>query len=312
MMATPASLRETYPILSWRPVWDIACCYVPIAAVIYLVLNVSWWFYPLGAVVVANRLLMLSLLSHEGLHGNLLRSKKWNDFVGRWLCGFPSMLSFSKYKRLHGLHHWAIGSERWDPDRNLYDVYPVSFEGYIWGTIKNLLTFRIALRFMQYYVLPEKARLKPKLFFSGDQDLVGFLCFHTVILIGVISLGWFWPYEFLYVFPVTFLLQPYVILMGGLQHGPIQPGTQPELVSRSIRGPAWLMELLLPCHIHFHAEHHLNSTVPHYWLAQFSSDLEAQGVLVWKESYKESLSGLFASELTIARSETDHRDSYVS
>jgi fatty acid desaturase len=293
-MAALSSTRKSYPILFWRPLWDIAVCYIPIVLAMMAVLKISWWLYPIAAFVVANRLLKLSLLSHEGLHGNLSSNKFWNEWIGRWLCGYPSMLSFSKYRSLHGLHHWAIGSERWDPDRNLYEIYPVTANGYFLGTLKNLFTFRIALRFMDYYVFPEAARRKQlKLFFSGDSDLKGFIALHLIILAAVIYFGCFWNYELLYVFPVTFLLQPYVILMGGLQHGPIREGKQPELVSRSIRGPSWLMEILLPCHIHYHAEHHMNSSVPHYWLPQFSRDLESQGVPVWKENYAEALGALF-------------------
>jgi fatty acid desaturase len=300
---TRVSNRKFYPIIAWRAYWGIGTCYFPIAAAVYLVLGISWWFYPLAAFVIANRLLKLSLLAHEGLHGNLSANRFWNDWIGRWLCAYPSMISFTKYRRLHQMHHWAVGSEKWDPDRNLYDVYPVSPGKYLSGTLGILFSFRMALRFAQYYVLPEGARLKrPGLLFSGENDLKGFLAFHLIAISVAIYLGYFLKFELLYVFPVTFVLQPYVILMGGLQHGPVQPGRKPELVSRSIRGSEWLMEILLPCNIHFHAEHHLDFTVPHYWLRKFSKDLNSQGVPVWKESYVESMRTLFGPQGSAERS----------
>lgn len=51
--------------------------------------------------------------------------------------------------------------------------------------------------------------------------------------------------------------------------------------------------MLLPLDINFHAEHHYNSNVPHYWLKKYSEDLEEDGERIWSESYTRAVNNLF-------------------
>ncbi|MBN8540705.1 MAG: fatty acid desaturase [Deltaproteobacteria bacterium] len=113
-----------YPVLSWRCVYDITFAWFAIAACWFLVLSISWWLYPLACPIIANRLLALSLIGHEGLHRTVYGNSWANDWLARYFCAFPTLISFSKYRRLHLLHHSSAGCDHCDPDRHLYDFYP--------------------------------------------------------------------------------------------------------------------------------------------------------------------------------------------
>ncbi len=295
-------MNETalYPIRPWRTIYDIFVSYAVIALAVASVYVVSWWLYPVVAVIVANRILALSLLCHEGLHGNLHPNLKVNDFIGRYFCAFPTFISFSKYRRLHLLHHGTVGSDKWDPDRHLYASYPMTLSRFLWIQFSRLVTFRTLIDFLAYYtefpeLLTRKRLANGKLFvFSSRSDLIPFLLFHLIVMSLVVGLGYGADYLLLITLPVLLITQPYVLLMGGLQHGPTR-SLGPSGVSRSIRGSRIYMWLLLPVDICFHGEHHKNASVPHYWLKTYARDLEGQGENLWKSSYREALVDLFSS-----------------
>lgn len=292
------NLRKRYPLKNWRPFFDIGLCYLIIALAIYGSLRFPV-MYLLSIFIIANRILALSLICHEGLHGNLFLHPKLNNFVGRWLCAFPTFISFSKYRKLHLLHHRTLGHEVADPDKHLYDQFPMSLGRYLWHEFINLITLKTCYKFIIYYTeFPEilnskdtwRNRIK-KIRVSGD--FVEFFIFYIALVALLIYLGVFKYFVIFINVPLFFIVQPYVLLMGGLQHGPIQKDESLLLKSRSIRGPKWLMEILLPLDINYHAEHHYNSNIPHYWLKDYSKELEEKGEKIWNENYSQAVNNLF-------------------
>jgi fatty acid desaturase len=293
-------LSTSYPIYPWRPLWDIGHCWFVIAAMIYLSFKVPI-LYPICLLVIANRYLALSLIGHEGLHGNLSPNKKLNDFLGRYFCSFPSMTSFSKYRRLHFIHHRALSHTKWDPDLHLYNFYPYTGWRFFWNLFFRTITLRTFLDFAVYYSeFPEFINLKKtisgKLWVtSKESDFPQFILFASIILSTVIYFGWFIPYLLFYVIPFVFIVQPYVLVMGGLQHGLIFDQKEVKDKSRTVVGHRWAMSALLPLNINYHAEHHLYPNVPHYQLSRLSQDLKVQAVNFNHDPYWPTLNRLFSS-----------------
>jgi fatty acid desaturase len=288
-----------YPIKFWRSLWDILACWMVIGACIGLCIWGSWWFYPVALVVIANRLLALSLVCHEGLHGTLSHHRRWNDFLGRYFCAYPTLISFSRYRRLHLLHHGALSGKNWDPDRHLYSDFPVRPGAYFSDLFWRVITFKNSWSFMQYYTdIPELMKIRgwslapSRLHKSSDWK--SFLLFQ-VVMVGIVVV-FHWEYEFIlfYWLPIILVMQPYVILMGGLQHGPVRHSEVSGGPSRTIVGSGWYMWLALPLNINYHGEHHHNPEVPHYHLKKYSEDLEHQGTYYWRESYLQALRALFS------------------
>lgn len=287
-------MESRYPILPWRAGYDIFASWLVIVGAWYAVLSVSWWLYPIACIVIANRILALSLICHEGLHRSLHPNNWMNDFLGRYFCAFPTFISFSRYRRLHLLHHSSVGSDRWDPDRHLYDFYPQSKSDFFKRLGVRVLTLQTAYDFILYFTeIPATLRRKSLSDVIGPHsDFLPFVFFQLTLLGLLIALGMLPEYLLLYLLPFILITQPYVMLMGGLQHGPL-PAASHENVSRTVAGSKIYMWLLLPLDINFHAEHHLDPSVPHYWLKQMSADLREAGRTLWTESYRSSLQSLF-------------------
>ena len=177
-------MKKNFRILFWRAPYDILMCWLVIACSIVATVQISYWLYPLAAILIANRLLALSLLCHEGLHGNLSPNKKWNDFMGRYLCAFPCLISFSKYRRLHVLHHSSVGSDHWDPDRYLYNFFPTNLKIYLSQQVHQLFSGKTSWNFILYYTeIPEFLNiLRGKIQFRSlnrSSDLIPFLGFYA-------------------------------------------------------------------------------------------------------------------------------------
>lgn len=287
-----------YPLKFWRPLWDILLCWAVIAAAVSICIWVSWWFYPLALMLIANRLLALSLVCHEGLHGTLSENRQWNDFLGRYICAFPTLISFNRYRRLHLLHHSAIGGKSWDPDRHLYFNFPECPSAFFRSLIWRVVTLKNSLAFMQYYTdLPELMSVlrgsSPIGRIHKSSDWKSFLLFQAVVLGMVLFFHWEFYFILFYLIPVIFVMQPYVILMGGLQHGPARASDVVGGPSRSIEGDFWYIWFFLPLNINYHAEHHRNPGVPHYYLKKFAGELRGDGVRIWSESYLQAVRSLF-------------------
>ncbi len=77
----------------------------------------SMWFYPLAVLVVGSRQRALASLLHESCHKTFSRHRGLNNFIGRWLAGYPIFQSHAAYVKSHVLdHHTFLGDETRDPD----------------------------------------------------------------------------------------------------------------------------------------------------------------------------------------------------
>ena len=64
-------------------------------------------------------------LGHEAAHRLLFTNKRLNDFVGRWILGYPAFISTDLYRRGHMAHHKDEFGPN-EPDMNLYNGYPIT------------------------------------------------------------------------------------------------------------------------------------------------------------------------------------------
>src|SRR5665213_3155948 len=84
------------------------------------------WLVWIAALVLMGRAhAQFAALMHAAAHRLLFRNRKANDFVGRWLLGFPSFTPIDAYRRGHMAHHREeFGPD--EPDIPLYRGYPIS------------------------------------------------------------------------------------------------------------------------------------------------------------------------------------------
>ncbi len=87
------------------------------------------WIGPLawlpGLILLGRAHAQLAALMHEAAHRLLFRDRRLNDWVGRWIVGYPSFASTDAYRRVHMAHHrQEFGPD--EPDLPLYNGYPIT------------------------------------------------------------------------------------------------------------------------------------------------------------------------------------------
>ena len=136
--------------------------------------------YPITFLVIANRQFANYLVGHDGIHGLITRNKVLNDFLGRFLCLNPVFVSFESYQVNHMAHHEFLGTQV-DPDKALFNFYPINFKKYIYGLFVYFISFKLLNDFISYFT-PFRLMLKSrnwKNFFNFD--VISFVLFHVLL-----------------------------------------------------------------------------------------------------------------------------------
>src|SRR5688572_10513227 len=61
--------------------------------------------YVIAFLLIGRAFALLSILSHEAAHRLLFSNKRMNDWIGRWVLGYPAFTSTDLYRRGHMAHH---------------------------------------------------------------------------------------------------------------------------------------------------------------------------------------------------------------
>ena len=123
---TPEFREELRRIPNVRNAFAVIFLYVQTIAIVCLAVWADNWFVWIAAFVLMGRAhAQFAALMHEAAHRLLFRNRRINDFVGRWLLGFPSFTPIDAYRRGHMAHHREeFGPD--EPDIPLYRGYPIS------------------------------------------------------------------------------------------------------------------------------------------------------------------------------------------
>src|SRR3954463_318207 len=96
---------------------------------IAIIVGAVWIGHPVGwlvaFVLMGPQFARYASLAHEAAHRLLFSNKRINDFVGRWVLGYPTFTSTDLYRRGHMAHHKDEFGPN-EPDMNLYNGYPVT------------------------------------------------------------------------------------------------------------------------------------------------------------------------------------------
>lgn len=205
-----------------------------------------------GILVTAVALNTFPLLLHEGMHGLLFASRRWN-WIASVLLGSTFLMSFSAYRVLHLRHHRYLGDPR-DPDdyhnyaRSPLVVWCLHFVRLVFGPL--LYLGLIPVLALKHGAPAERKRI----------------CIEYALLASIYSvlLRTFSSRDLFVVWIVPLLLMGALTAIRGFtQHG-ITDASDPYLASRTmLPGPLVGFFLL---HENYHLEHHLFPEVPSYHL----------------------------------------------
>ena len=224
--------------------------------------------------VIGARQLGLAVLMHEAAHRTLLRDRRWNDFVGSWLCAYPVWSDLRTYRRYHLQHH----AKNWtaeDPDLGLATKHPVTRASML-RKISRDLSGRTGIKFaraafartFRRWWVDEHARRAAR----------GVAVTNGVLLLSLAALGR--PELYLLWAGAWLTTNTFVTRIRSIaEHNMVPDPADPLRNTRTTLARAWERLLVAPNRVNFHLEHHLLMTVPHYHLPRMHRLLAERGAL---------------------------------
>ncbi len=285
---TTDEIRELRTIREHRAWLTLFVNYGLIAASMALVAYLPNVFtVVLALFIIGARQLGLAVVMHESAHLTLFKNRKFNDFVGNWLAGYPIYLSANMYRPHHLEHHaktWTDG----DPDLSLATAFPVSKASMARKVMRDLLGVTglkklIGTTYLVIKViggqeidsgtLPMRMERRP-----ATRMLVGTVLTNAVLLAVLWALGH--PLLYLLWFGAWMTTNNLVARIRSIaEHAVVPDPTDPMGQTRTVRA-GWLERLLIaPNCVQYHLEHHLVMTVPHYNLPKFHAMMRERGLL---------------------------------
>jgi fatty acid desaturase len=270
----PATVvRALSTIDPWRALSTVAMEWLTIGVTIAVAELVFWpWLYPLAVVIIGARQAALTVIGHDAAHHRLLPSRVWNDVVGDLLATWPTFFTLSGFRKYHGEHHQYLGEPEdgnrviWRthrPDGTLRPewTYPKSWPAFAWKIAK-----RSAGPTGIWWIL--RGNVGAFVFVRSWAEACARVT-GTVVIAAVLTATRTWSGFLLYwivPFCTWHMTAQYVRLVcehSGLPH--LKPGAPSAYaLTRTTLARPWERWLLVPCNIHYHAEHHFYPSVPFY------------------------------------------------
>ena len=273
----PALRAELRRIPNLRNVGNVLGVYLQSFGVIALAVRLDHPLAWIAAFFLMGRAFALfAILTHEAAH-RLLFSRRWaNDFVGRWLLGYPAFVAFDLYRRSHFAHHRdEMGPE--EPDVGLYRGYPIPADSWRrkltrdavgisgWKNLKGLL---LALRSQR-----------------GRPIALRILAAQAVLLAGFTLIGRPELYLFLWLAPWMTVWRVINRLRAVAEHGGMIRSKDRRETTHHVRQTLPARFWFVPFNTGWHLAHHVDMGVPFRNLPRLHAELVDAGWVVPELEY---------------------------
>ena len=269
-----ASWREQLRrIPNVRNAVSIAAMYLQTALVIGLTLwlnNPASWV--IGVLLMGRAHAQFMSLMHEAAHRLLFSRKSINDWVGRWLIGYPAFTNTDAYRRVHMAHHRdEFGPE--EPDIPLYANYPITAESFrrkLWRDATGQTGWKLLKQ--QFGGL----RGTDPLTRASQRKIlvVQFALFAVSVLLGAPEV-----YVVLWLLPFLTVWRVINRLRSVAEHGGMRRGDDRRIATHSVRQSLAARFFLVPFNIGFHLSHHVDAGIPFRSLPTYHRELLRAGYL---------------------------------
>ncbi len=253
------------------------------AQAIALVAGAVWldrWYGWLVAFVLMGRAhAQFAALMHEAAHRLLFRNRRVNDFVGRWLLGYPSFTPTDAYRRGHMAHHRdEFGPD--EPDIPLYRGYPISKDSLRRKLVRDA-TGRTGWKLFKGLLRATRST-EPSIRHQA-RAIVG----TQLVLIAIgIALGHPFVYFVLWLAPYLTVWRMINRLRSIAEHGGMQRSKDRRNTTHTVRQHALARFLLVPHHIGWHLAHHVDAGVPMANLPKLHTELRRAGYVTDALEYR--------------------------
>jgi fatty acid desaturase len=254
-----------------RNAFAVASVYAQTIGIIVAAVWIDNWFVWILAFLLMGRAhAQFAALMHEAAHRLLFRNKKLNDWVGRWLLGFPSFTPTDLYRRGHMAHHREeFGPD--EPDIPLYRGYPIQRDSLRRKLVRDATG---QTGWMLFKSLLRGTRSQDAAVRSQARGIVGTQL--VLIAIGV-ALHHPWVYFILWLAPYLTVWRVINRLRSIAEHGGMQQSKDRRLTTHTVR-QHWAARFgLVPFHIGWHLAHHVDAGIPMANLPKLHAELRRSG-----------------------------------
>ncbi len=232
-----------------------------------------------AVVLIGSRQLGLAILMHDAAHGVLMRTHWLNEWVGQWLCAYPTMGEMIAYRHYHLVHHRRT-QQTDDPDLGLSAKFPITRESFRRKMIRDLSgQTGFKQRKAQFLrslgekgmTLSQRARVFWKR--VGPQYLVQLILLALMTAAGK-------PHYFLmfWVLPNITWQMAITRVRNIAEHAMVPDNDDVFRNARTTYASWWVRALVAPYWVNYHVDHHLLFYVPCYNLPKLHALLLAKGL----------------------------------
>ena len=249
----------------------VAATWAQTIAIVVAAVHFDNWFVWVAAFVLMGRAhAQFAALMHEAAHRLLFRNRRANDFVGRWLLGFPSFTPIDAYRRGHMAHHREeFGPD--EPDIALYRGYPISRDSMRRKLVRDA---RGSTGWKLFRGLVGAVRSEtPSVRFQARAIVAGQI---VLIAIGV-ALHHPWVYFLLWLAPYLTVWRVINRLRSIAEHGGMQQSKDRRLTTHTVKQSPIARFFVVPFHIGWHLAHHVDAGVPMAHLPRLHAELRRSG-----------------------------------
>jgi fatty acid desaturase len=232
-----------------------------------------WWAYAIAFLLMGRAFALLGILGHEAAHRLLLRTKRLNDLVGRWVLSYPAFIPFDVYRRVHMAHHRdELGPD--EPDLGLYAGYPVTV-----SSLRRKLG-RDAVGISGWKNLRPLARA---ILSSSARPAALRILVAQVVVAAVLTLGggllagvW-WLYPVLWLGPWMTVWRVLNRLRAIAEHGGMTRSADRRQTTHVVRQHLMARFWIVPYNTGWHLAHHVDSGIPWRRLPELHAELVEAG-----------------------------------
>ena len=251
-----------------RNVVTVAGCVLQTYGVVVAAAVVDrWWAWLLAFALMGRGHALLNILAHEAAHRLLFPNRVANDFVGRWILGYPTLQPFTSYRRAHFAHHRdEMGPA--EPDLALYRGYPVRRDSWH-RKLRRDLTGESAFKNIRSLVGAIRKGYPEGLDVAGVQLVLlgSSIAVHRPLMYVV----WIGSWATLWKFSNR--------LRAIAEHGGMERSADRRRTTHVIRQSRLARFLMVPYHTGWHLAHHADMGVPWRNLPRLHAELVASGWL---------------------------------
>jgi fatty acid desaturase len=277
---TPEWRSELRQIAGLRNSITVALLYAQTIGIIWLAVALhNPFIYIVAFVLMGRSHAQFASLMHESAHRLLFANKLINDFVGRWLLGYPSFVNTDGYRFVHMAHHREEFGPN-EPDIALYANYPITRQSFRRKLVRDTAGITgVRLMRDQFAVL-----------FHGDSrsrtTQLKILAVQVFIFAVLAAMGHPFIYFGLWLLPFLTIWRVINRLRSIAEHGGLRADTDRRITTHSVRQASLARFILVPYNIGWHLAHHVDSGIPFRSLPAYHEELRRIGYVTPEYEYR--------------------------